>query len=157
MMRRQNGLSTVELIVVMAIIAILTTLAYPQFKPDELSGATRMMHGDLQHARMLAVDQRSRVTVLFEVLNGSGETIAGQYKIHQDKNSDGQIDLGEVVTIRNLSTDYRGVTFNANRPAAVFYPQGTANSGTVTLTDGSDSKRVIFSWTGRIRISGPAS
>ena len=43
------------------------------------------------------------------------------------------------------------------RPAAVFYPQGTANSGTVTLTDGSDSKRVIFSWTGRIRISGPAS
>jgi len=156
-MTHPNGLTMLELIVVTAIVAILAAMAYPQFRPDELSAATRMMHGDLEHSRTLAIDRKSKVRVIFEVLDGEGETVNGQYKIHQDKDGDGQIDPGEDVTIRNLCTDYRGVTFNSNRQAAVFYPQGTSNSGTVTLTDGSDSKRVIFSWTGRVRISDASS
>jgi type IV fimbrial biogenesis protein FimT len=156
-MTRSNGLTLLELLIAMAIIAILTTLAYPQFRSDELLGATRMMHGDLEHARTLAIDKGSKVSVLFEVLDDSGETVSGQYKIHQDKDGDGQIDPGENVTMRNLRADYRGVTFNSNRRTAVFYPQGTSNSGTVMLTDGSDSRRVIFSWTGRIRISHGSS
>jgi type IV fimbrial biogenesis protein FimT len=156
-MTHPSGFTIVELIIAMAIIAILTTIAYPQFRSDELLGATRMMHGDLEHARTMAIDKRGKVNVLFEVLDDSGEPVAGEYKIHQDEDGDGQIDPGEDVTIRNLCRDYRGVTFSSNRRAAVFYPQGTSNSGTVTLTDGSDSKRVIFSWTGRIRINDNAS
>jgi type IV fimbrial biogenesis protein FimT len=155
-MIRTKGFTLLELLIVMAILAILAGLGYPRFKTGELDGATRMIHGDLQYARTLAINRQNAVRVVFAPEGDDEETMDDHYRIHSDTNEDGQIDPGEDETIRSLREDYRGVTFSANRTAAVFYPQGTSNSGTVTLTDGAHSQCVIFSWTGRIRIDdGP--
>jgi prepilin-type N-terminal cleavage/methylation domain-containing protein len=156
-MKHPKGLTMVELIIAMGIIAILATLAYPYFRTDTLVGATRMMHNDLEYARTLAVEKKCSVKVLFEVPSDDGNALAGLYRIHLDRDDDGEIDSGEYARTRDLRKDFHDISFTANRQAAVFYPQGTSNSGTVTLTDGSDSKRVIYSWTGRIRIDGEAS
>jgi len=152
-MARTRGFTTAELIIAMAILAILAGIAYAGFRPDRLAAAARMIHGDLQYARSLAINQKNRVGVIFASDDDAGEAAGSEYKIHNDHNENGIIDFGEDVTVRSLLKDYAGVTFSANRTAALFYPQGTSNSGTITLTNGSGSKYVIFSWTGRIRIS----
>ena len=152
-----NGLTTIELVIVAAIIAILAAVAYPQLRPDKLAGAARMMHGDLERARMLAISRKNNVRVIFPVVDENTDASEIRYKIHDDPNGDGMIDPEENVTIRHMGADFAGVSLSANRGAATFFPQGTSNSGTVTLTDGSDSRRVIFSWTGRVRIANGGS
>lgn len=148
-----RGLTILELLMVTAIVAVLAAVAYPQFKPDRLAAAARTMHGDLAYARTLAINRRASVRVIFDLADGNGGVMDTRYKIHRDADDNGEIDPGEEVTNRDLQTDFTGISFSANRGAAVFSPLGTSNSGTITLTDGSDAKRVIFSWTGRIRIS----
>lgn len=149
---RTKGFTVLELLIAMAILAVLAGFAYPRFKTDELEGATRMVRGDLQYARTLAINRKHAVRVVFAQEDGAEQTLNNEYRIHRDTNEDGQVDPGEDEMIRSLRKDYTGVSFSANRAAAVFYPQGTSNSGTVTLTDGARSQFVIFSWTGRIRI-----
>ena len=156
-MTHPKGLTVLELVIVTAIIAVLAAVAYPQFRPDEVEGAASMMHGDLEYARSLAINNKNRVRVMFDLLDGHGKTLDGQYKIHDDTDDDGEIDPGEDAAIRTLQEDFKSVSFSANRKAAIFNPQGTSNSGTVTVTNGSDSKRIVFSWTGRIRITDAPS
>jgi Tfp pilus assembly protein FimT len=138
----------------MAVAAILGAVASPYFMANRAVAASRTMHGDLQYARTLAINQKHDVRVVFTVLDDSSEVIPGQYQIHEDTNGDGSIDAGEETTIRDLTDDFKGVTFSADQAAATFSSSGTANAGTVTLTDGSETRHVIFTWTGRIKISG---
>jgi Tfp pilus assembly protein FimT len=147
-----RGISILEFLIVMAVVAILGAFASPYFMANRVVAATRTMHGDLQYARMLAINQKHDVRVVFTVLDESSETVPGQYQIHEDTNKNGNVDDGEETTIRDLTDDYKGVTFSANQGAATFCCGGTANSGTVTLTDGCDTRYVIFTWTGRVRI-----
>ena len=158
LMTHPKGLTMLELVIVTAIIALLAAVAYPQLRPKEVAGAAGMMHGDLEYARSLAINNKNKVRVIFDVPGGDGGASSRRYKIHDDTNGDGAIDPGEDTMTRSLQQDYEGVSFSTNRKAAVFNPQGTSNSGTVTVTNGSDSKRIVFSWTGRIRITdGPSS
>ena len=106
---------------------------------------------------VLSHHKKNKVRVIFDLPGGDGQALDSQYKIHDDTNGDGAIDPGEDTMTRSLQEDYKGVSFSANRKTAVFNPQGTSNSGTITVTNGSDSKRIIFSWTGRIRITDAPS
>ncbi|HQP29028.1 MAG: GspH/FimT family pseudopilin [Syntrophales bacterium] len=71
-MRRKihrGGFSLVELIIVVAIMAILSTLAVPSLQTymaqRRLNGAARLVMSDLMNARMLAVTQNRNVQVSF--------------------------------------------------------------------------------------------
>jgi len=148
----KTGITLVELLIVISIIAILALLTVPVIKTDKLDGATRMIYSDLLLARMQAVAKGNNFRVIFDTEDDhiyDGHT----YWIHNDTDSDSNIDTGEEYTIKDIQNDYTEITFTVNKNAT-FNPMGTSNSGTVTLKDQSGSeKEVIFSWTGRVRIS----
>ncbi|MEW6161754.1 MAG: GspH/FimT family pseudopilin [Nitrospirota bacterium] len=147
----KNGIAFVELLIVISIIAILALLTVPVIKANKLDGATRMIYSDLLLARMQAIAKGNNFRVIFNAEDG--HTYDNHtYWIHNDKNSNSDIEAGEEFTIKDIHKDYEGVTFTVNNNAT-FNPRGTSNSGTVTLIDQSGSKYVIFSWTGRVRIS----
>ncbi len=94
---------------------------------------------------MLAIKSKSKTRIKF---NENGY----EYYIHQDDDGDNTIDENEELIQRNIHHYFKGITFFANRNPT-YNLTGTSNSGTITLTNGKNTKKVIFSWTGRIRIS----
>lgn len=149
------GFTFVELLVVIAIIGIMLALAYPQLKSSRLASAANMIYYDLQFARMRAISNKNNFRVLLgDVASGCGHTLDGHaYDIHDDSDSDGTCDVGEVLTTKDIGDSFDGVTFSTTQNIATYNPVGTSNAGTITLTEGADNKYVIFSATGRIRVS----
>lgn len=158
----KKGVTLIEITVVLAIVAVLVLLSWPEIKPNKLKGAARMIYSDLQYARMQAISKSYNVRVLFQTSNtGCGTIDNHTYVLHYDsggspyvasQKNNGVCNTGETLTTKDAGTDFNGVTFTANNDAT-FNSEGTGSSGTVTLTDSSgNSKSVVFSWTGRIRI-----
>lgn len=155
MMRQTDGFTMIELIVVISIMAIIAVIAAPQFRPNKLAGAARMVFADIQYARMEAITKKHNVRVLLKNASGCHTADGHTYKIHYDTDEDGVCDGGEDIATKDIHTDFDGVTLSADANPS-FNPVGTLNpgtdAGTVTLTEGSDSRSVEFSWTGRISI-----
>jgi len=141
----KTGVTLVELLIVMAIIAIMAVLTAPVIKANKLDGATRMIYSDLLLARLQAVAKGNNFRVIFDAEDGH------TYWIHNDTNSNNAIEAGEEYTSKDIHKDYKGVTFTIDSNAT-FNPMGTSNNGTVTLNKSGSEKEVIFSWTGRVRI-----
>lgn len=146
----KTGITLVELLIVISIIAILAVLTVPVIKANKLDGATRMIYSDLLFARMQAVAKGNNFRIIFDAEDG--HTYDNHtYWIHNDKNSNSDIEPGEEYTSKDIHKDYEGVTFTVNSNAT-FNPMGTSNAGTVTLNKSGSEKKVIFSWAGRVRI-----
>lgn len=141
----KKGVTLIELVIVISIIGVLVLLAIPEIKANKLSGGARMIFCDLHYARMQAIKEKNNFRILFQ---DDGTT----YQIHSDQNNNAQIDEGEKVISKNINNNFSKITFTTNNNPT-FNPVGTGNSGTITLSDQSASKYIVFSWTGRIRIS----
>lgn len=80
LMNRRQGLTLVELMVILSVLAIVLLLALPSFSDflarRRLEGASTELGTDLQYARSLAVDYRTDVT-LTTLDDGQGYDIAG--------------------------------------------------------------------------------
>lgn len=148
----QKGFTLIEIIMTMAIVGILISVAIPNFsrwkEKHEINGQAQKVYFDLILARTNAVKNNSLVRVAYN-------TIAHTYTIHQDLNNDGIQDAGEPVkngTLENninfainngwLDIDRNGVnvpvSFGGGQ-TVVFDPRGQAsNSGSVFLLHPSD-------------------
>lgn len=145
----KKGITLIEMLITFSMIAVLASLAFSQINVSKLNGAVRMIFSDLHYARLLAIRQKNNVRVIF------GEN-GHSYKIHNDLDSDGVEDAGEHVINKDVINDFNGVslTVNAN---PTFTAVGLCNAGTITLSEGTKEKEVVFSWTGRIKINVPVS
>jgi prepilin-type N-terminal cleavage/methylation domain-containing protein len=151
-MKTDKGFSLIELMVVIALIAIMAGIAVPNFqtymKNRRLSGAASQLFVDLMNARMQAVSQNMKIIVSLENNH--------QYKIIRDLNGNGTIDAGEDGPLKDIHPDYYDVTFAAASSGfnPIFNANGTGMQGTINISSSSISttKTITMSTAGRIKV-----
>jgi type IV fimbrial biogenesis protein FimT len=153
-MNNNKAFTLLEVIIVLAVIALLGVIAWPNFKDfmaqRRLNGAAREVQGSLMAARMQAVSENRRIVQKID--NGS------QYTLFRDSNNNGTMEAGEWIITKDLHPAYHDVSFSASSgDIIIFYPNGTANSGTINLTsnfaESTGSKRITISMSGRVKIN----
>lgn len=148
-MRNQRGFSLIEIVIVLAVTAILTGVSIPVYvgmKPViRLSGATRQLMEDLMWARMQAINQNNQFRIIYDSNH--------EYRIWDDDNNDGTIDATESKIKKDLHDQYDDVIYSSsNTNGLIFYPRGNAaNLTTITLSNKSGFKTVSVAITGRVK------
>jgi len=140
----QKGLTLVELLIVIAILAVLSAIAIPQMggmlDAYRLNGAVRVVWSDLQNAKMTAVKENKSVRVDFT---------SPSYNFVR-------VDTGAVIFSRNLSHDYSNVTIKNGSGnttfTTTFNSKGMAPppSTTIIIALSAKEKQFTVAWTGRI-------
>ena len=149
--KRQSGFTLIEMMIVIAVFAIVASIAIPNFMSllpgMRLNGAARQVMGDLMAARMKAVKLNKKTKVFFDNDH--------QYRICDDADNNGTVADGEgEVQLRDIQTEYSDVTFDSsNPPDPVFSSRGTATTTTITLQNSSGLKVITISIAGRVKIN----
>ena len=136
-----RGMSTVEIVVVVAVAAVMVTIGVPQLEQSiaayRLTASANLVAGELAAARSLAV---SRATVHEVTLDAVNETI--QITDPNDANNAPRI-------LKNLE---RGVGFSAlPSPTILFYGRGMARSGTIVLQNNfGDAISIVVTAGGKV-------
>lgn len=153
-MHKDSGFSLVELMTVIAVVAIIAAIAMPYMmgarEGARLRGAVENVRGDLQLAKLKAVQEGGPVTVLF-----SGNS----YQVFIDDANAGVLDAGErLFRTRQLpagvSIDLGNTDFNGNDHAR-FNSRGLPDDiGNVVVEGLSGDQRTIgLNRLGRININ----
>ena len=148
-MKKQYGITLIELMVVIKLVAILATLALPSMtgmlKNNRLTAQANSLIGTIQYARSEAVNRAENVTV--EPLAGAGTDWTQGWKI--------SLANGDV--IRNLEA-IEGGTLLSVEDTMVFEPSGFAFAANVlTLTadecTGQHIRTITLSLSGSTKIA----
>ncbi len=163
-MRNDSGFTLTELIVVIAIIAVISAIAVPNLMSwlphHRLMTATQDLYSNFQKAKLTAIKRNTNCAVTFD---NSG------YTVFMDNNEDFIQDGGEEVIVqiewegyKNISVNLSDFTFDdsTGQPSIAFRPNGLpANagggfaSGTAKIKNSNEeSMSVIISQAGSIRI-----
>ncbi|MEE9260782.1 MAG: GspH/FimT family protein [Candidatus Scalindua sediminis] len=116
MMYNQKGFSILELIVVVAIVAVVTGIFIPVYfsmKPTiRVNGAARQIQGDFMWARMRAVSENNNYVITF---GSAGPDLSNDtYYIYDDDDNDFNTvgtETGELVKTVVISNDYQDVGY----------------------------------------------
>ena len=144
----KRGFTVVEITLVLFILGLSTAVATPSvldlMARFRLRGAARQVMGDLMWARMHAVSENNEFKIF--VLSNH------EYRILDDDDNDGKVGNGEWNGVRDIQDDYPDVTihFSGN---PIFFPRGSAQAGTITLTNRNGSKKLKVHVTGRVKIA----
>lgn len=153
-MNKSRGFTLLELLVVLAIIAVVSAIVAPNIiswrNSAKIRGAVDHLMGDLEMAKISAVKENNNVAVLF---NTTG------YKVFVDKANPWVRDADEpLLRVRKLPA---GVTFDLGHPdwgftnnRTRFNSRGRAGiAGTAVIVNSKGQQRdVIVSTLGRIRV-----
>jgi len=143
--RRTRGVTLLELVIVISLIAILTAIVMPMFgggvSTTELRSAARQIAAGLRTARSEALAQRRET---FLVLDVAGK----RFKVDQDPREH-KLPAGLELKLFTAQNDLVDATTGAIR----FFPDGGSNGGRITLAAGTRKYEVDVDWlTGRVAI-----
>jgi type IV fimbrial biogenesis protein FimT len=136
--KNYNGFTIAELIITLAVLAILLAIAYPMLAQVSsgyrLRAAARELVTDLQFARLLAVKENRN----FQVVCG-----ANSYQVIR-------LSDGFVAKARNFGTDYPNISLSSS--SVTFNSRGNAGSQTLTVTNLVSSRNITVGATGRVKL-----
>ncbi len=146
-MHKQSGFTLVEVMVVVAIVGIITSIAvagYLSWKPGYVfRGAVSQVRGDLNRAKMRAVETRRQCRVVF---TANGYTI-------EDGNRTMNSNAWTTWRTRDFS-DYPQISLSNITGNPVFSPRGTASQQSLRVNHPSaGSADIAVNITGRINIT----
>lgn len=161
-LRNNEGMTLAEILVVVAIIAIMSGIAVPSFlswlENKRVQSAARDMYSNFRKAQSTAVKNNRNCAVSFNGTTG--------YTVYVDEDKDFVQDPGEQIIAQVNWSQYRNVQFSVNfpdssgKPTVAFLPNvlpdthsGLPN-GTVELksTSGKVSADVVISKYGNISL-----
>ena len=141
---RQSGLTLIEVLIVLGIIAVVTSIAIPMINGvsnAEMRSAARQLASGLRLARSEAVSQRRET---FLVIDLAGR----RFKVDRDTREHTlprNIELKLFTAQADLVDDKIG--------SIRFFPDGGSNGGRITLAAGERKFEVDVDWlTGRVAI-----
>jgi len=153
-MRNNSGFSLGELITIMGIISVLAVIAVPNMigwrSGKQIQGALENLRGDLQMAKLKAVQENGPVAVLFAsngyqvfIDNGANE---GAYDAGERLLKDRQLPSG--VSIDLFATGFGGLGY------ARFNTRGLPeNTGSVVVDSSNGDQRIVgLNRIGRVNI-----
>lgn len=178
-MRNVRGMTVVELLIAVAILGILVTLAAPSFQHQvvsaNVSSAVNTFMSDLRFARSEAVRRGSAVVVCRSdspeattPACGSGSGANGNWVsgwvVFDDRDGDGSFSTGDLILRVQSPLKAPDAITEATAGSTKF--QFTAlgrqkslnNATTITFgqtIDTRDQRVICVNWAGRVRIAGP--
>lgn len=162
-MKNKFGFTLIELMIAIAIIAILSSIAVPNYisyrNNQQVSRASRAIYSTLQSAKMTAIKDNG--TVFVDFVNGSGS--AGTFRAFEDANDNGTFDAGTDRVVQEGQMP-PGVTMadagfsgdaqaNFNSMGIARKPNGSLNFGSVEVKNNLRCSEIRVSATGSIRIT----
>jgi len=145
MTRSSSGVTLLELLIVVMLMALIAAVTIPIFGPGvsttELRSAARQVAAGLRLARGQAIAQHTEAMLVVDVATRSF-IVPPDARVHALPSG---IDLKLFTAQRDLVSDQVG--------ALRFYPDGGSNGGRVTLSAGERKYDVDVDWlTGRVAI-----
>lgn len=142
-LRRGQGFTLFEILLVLAITGSLAMLAAPNFAPAlasaRLKATTRDMASALRQARNLAMRQRRDVRLTLDIQQHLYR-ISGESRIHH---------VPDEIDLKLFSADSE--ILSPERGSVRFFPDGSSTGGRITLSTGGRQQFLDINWlTGQV-------
>jgi prepilin-type N-terminal cleavage/methylation domain-containing protein len=155
-MRKQDGFTIIELIIVIVVIGIMTAIAVPDFlswlPQYRLKSAARDLYSYLRRAKIGAIKSNKKWAIVFNADAGTYEVCSGKGPDNSWGGTNEVVkkvilsDYGSGVTFgRGSAVDPIGgtfgndfITYSSPKNVVVVNSRGTGNSGYVYLTNASN-------------------
>lgn len=153
-LNERSGFTFLELITVVAILAILAVLGGPNFMAwrdaARLRGAINTLRGDLQMAKSLAIKQNVVVRVQFSSPGYTIATAGGTVLKTRQMPAGVEIDLMETTFLDNDGDGSPDTSFNGR---GIPLPGIAGDLGKVVVNGPSGNKTISINTVGRIQIT----
>lgn len=143
MKRQEYGFTILELLIVMAIVALVSLVAFPAVKQRQaqaqFEATIQAVGGLLMEARMKALATSRDQTVVFEAVEREFQGLGGKAAV---------LPPGYAASLLTA----KGLAF-ADQPAFRFFADGTSSGGSITLSSNGQASAVEVKWlSGQISI-----
>ena len=156
-LKKENGFSLIEALVVLFVIGIITGVTLPYFfgfySGAELKTAGRRVASVLRAAKSYADAKDLDYQVVFSISGGGNQLTMTTFEDPDGSND--QVGKPEKIEL-SKSVQFTVSFSGSSSDRVTFYSNGTANNGTVTINNTDKGKKVevtVNQYTGAVKVS----